>query len=47
MPPKRKPRSWSELKQAGNDCFKAGQYGEAVAVYSQAIGELQKSSKFL
>lgn len=24
-----------------------GQYGEAVAIYSQAIQELQKSSKFL
>lgn len=46
MPQKRKPRSWSELKQAGNECFKTGQYGEAVAVYSQALGELEKSSKF-
>lgn len=47
MPQKRKARTWSELKQAGNECFKTGQYGEAVAIYSQAIGQLEKSSKFL
>ncbi|KAG7272051.1 hypothetical protein CRUP_025988 [Coryphaenoides rupestris] len=35
---------WLELKQAGNDSFKAGQYGEAAQRYSQAIKELEKSS---
>lgn len=45
MPQKHKSKSWSELKQAGNDCFKAGQYGEATDLYSQAIKELDKSSK--
>lgn len=47
MPLNCKSRSWKELKQAGNECFKMGQYGEAGAIYSQAIQELQKSSKFL
>lgn len=46
MPQKQKSRSWSELKQAGNDCFKTGQYGEAVSLYSQAIKELEKSGEF-
>ncbi|XP_060897326.1 mitochondrial import receptor subunit TOM34 [Labrus mixtus] len=44
MPQKQKARSWSELKQAGNECFKTGQYGEATNLYSQAIKELDKSS---
>ncbi|XP_049590436.1 mitochondrial import receptor subunit TOM34 isoform X2 [Syngnathus scovelli] len=41
MSPKAKP--WAELKQAGNECFKAGQYGEATRIYSLAISELHKS----
>ncbi|XP_071349848.1 mitochondrial import receptor subunit TOM34 [Trachinotus anak] len=45
MPQKQKSRSWTELKQAGNECFKTGQYGEATSLYSQAIKELEKSSK--
>uniref|UniRef100_A0A3Q3XF80 Uncharacterized protein n=1 Tax=Mola mola TaxID=94237 RepID=A0A3Q3XF80_MOLML len=45
MPQKQKTRSWSELKQAGNECFKTGQYGEATDLYSHAIKELEKSSK--
>lgn len=45
MPQKHKSRSWSELKEAGNSCFKAGQYGEATSFYSQAIKELEKSNK--
>ncbi|XP_040890092.1 mitochondrial import receptor subunit TOM34 [Toxotes jaculatrix] len=45
MPPKQKSKSWTELKQAGNECFKTGQYGEATSLYSQAIKELEKSSK--
>lgn len=45
MPQKQKSRSWSELKQAGNECFKTGQYGEAVSLYSQAIKELEKSGE--
>ncbi|XP_076601240.1 mitochondrial import receptor subunit TOM34 [Chaetodon auriga] len=45
MPQKQKSRSWVELKQAGNECFKTGQYGEATSLYSQAIKELEKKSK--
>lgn len=45
MPQKRKSKSWAELKQAGNEYFKTGQYGEATNLYSQAIKELEKSSK--
>lgn len=45
MPQKQKSKSWTELKQAGNECFKKGQYGDATALYSQAIKELEKSSK--
>lgn len=45
MPQKHKSKSWTELKQAGNECFKTGQYGEATNLYSQAIKELEKSSK--
>lgn len=45
MPQNKKARSWSELKQAANGCFKTGQYGEAVLIYSRAIGQLEKSSK--
>lgn len=45
MPQKQKSKSWTELKQAGNDSFKTGQYGEATNFYSQAIKELEKSSK--
>ncbi|XP_053723546.1 mitochondrial import receptor subunit TOM34 [Synchiropus splendidus] len=41
MPQKHK--SWSQLKQAGNECFKKGQYGEATGLYNQAIKELEKS----
>ncbi len=47
MPQKQKSKSWQELKQAGNECFKTGQYGEATSLYSQAIKELEKLSKFL
>uniref|UniRef100_A0A673AAJ7 Translocase of outer mitochondrial membrane 34 n=1 Tax=Sphaeramia orbicularis TaxID=375764 RepID=A0A673AAJ7_9TELE len=45
MPQKSKAQSWTALKQAGNDRFKTGQYGEATGLYSQAIKELEKSSK--
>ncbi|XP_041810595.1 mitochondrial import receptor subunit TOM34 [Chelmon rostratus] len=45
MPQKQKSKSWVELKQAGNECFKTGQYGEATNFYSQAIKELEKKSK--
>ncbi|KAM9362443.1 mitochondrial import receptor subunit TOM34 [Symphorus nematophorus] len=45
MPQKQKSKSWAELKQAGNECFKTGQYGDATGLYSQAIKELEKSSK--
>ncbi|XP_070697707.1 mitochondrial import receptor subunit TOM34 [Pempheris klunzingeri] len=45
MPQKQKSRSWAELKQTGNECFKMGQYGEATSLYSQAIRELEKNSK--
>ncbi|XP_041834980.1 mitochondrial import receptor subunit TOM34 [Melanotaenia boesemani] len=45
MPQKQKAKSWTELKQAGNESFKAGQYGEATRLYSQAIKELDKLSK--
>ncbi|XP_034389673.1 mitochondrial import receptor subunit TOM34 [Cyclopterus lumpus] len=45
MPQKQRTKSWTELKQAGNECFKTGQYGEATNLYSQAIKELEKSNK--
>lgn len=45
MPQKHRPKSWTELKQTGNECFKTGQYGEATNLYSQAIKELEKSNK--
>lgn len=45
MPQKQKPKAWTELKQAGNECFKTGQYGDATSLYSQAIKELEKSNK--
>ncbi|XP_069025744.1 mitochondrial import receptor subunit TOM34 isoform X1 [Embiotoca jacksoni] len=45
MPQKQKPKSWTDLKQAGNECFKTGQYGEATGLYSLAIKELEKSNK--
>ncbi|KAM6927744.1 mitochondrial import receptor subunit TOM34 [Xenentodon cancila] len=45
MPQKQKTKPWTELKQAGNECFKTGQYGEATSLYSQAIKELEKNSK--
>ncbi|XP_029006482.1 mitochondrial import receptor subunit TOM34 [Betta splendens] len=45
MAPKQKSKSWLELKQAGNECFKTGQYGEATAFYDKAIKELEKPSK--
>ncbi|XP_072541035.1 mitochondrial import receptor subunit TOM34 [Salminus brasiliensis] len=45
MPQKRRSQSWAELKQAGNECFKTGQYGEAVSRYSQAINALEKSGQ--
>ncbi|XP_077459617.1 mitochondrial import receptor subunit TOM34 [Stigmatopora argus] len=44
MSQKTKARSWNELKQAGNQFFKAGQYGEATRFYSLAIVELHKSN---
>ncbi|XP_030276523.1 mitochondrial import receptor subunit TOM34 isoform X1 [Sparus aurata] len=44
MPQKQKSKSWAELKQAGNECFKTGQYGDANNLYSQAIKELEKST---
>uniref|UniRef100_A0A3Q1EWY0 Translocase of outer mitochondrial membrane 34 n=1 Tax=Acanthochromis polyacanthus TaxID=80966 RepID=A0A3Q1EWY0_9TELE len=44
MPQKQKLKSWSDLKQAGNERFKTGQYGEATTLYSQAIKELDKSN---
>ncbi|XP_051932319.1 mitochondrial import receptor subunit TOM34 [Hippocampus zosterae] len=39
-----KVKQWAELKLAGNECFKAGQYGEATRIYSLAISELHKSN---
>ncbi|XP_056293624.1 mitochondrial import receptor subunit TOM34 [Pseudoliparis swirei] len=45
MPQKQRTKSWMELKQAGNECFKTGQYGEATSIYNQAIKELEKSNK--
>ncbi|XP_061077035.1 mitochondrial import receptor subunit TOM34 isoform X2 [Conger conger] len=45
MPQKRRSRTWTELKQAGNECFKSGQYGEAASIYTQAIQLLEKSGK--
>nr|ACI69797.1 Mitochondrial import receptor subunit TOM34 [Salmo salar] len=45
MPHKRCSPSWTELKKAGNECFKTGQYGEAVCLYSQAIKEVERSGK--
>lgn len=46
MPQKQKAKSWMELKQAGNECFKTGQYGDATNFYSQAIKELEKASEY-
>lgn len=45
MPSKRRSQSWAELKKAGNDCFKTGQYGDAISFYSEAIGVLKKLGK--
>lgn len=45
MPQTRRSQSWAELKQAGNDCFKTGQYGDAITLYGQAIELLKKSGK--
>ncbi|XP_051563296.1 mitochondrial import receptor subunit TOM34-like [Myxocyprinus asiaticus] len=45
MPRKRRSQSWTELKQAGNERFRAGQYGEAVTLYSQSIERLEKSGQ--
>lgn len=45
MPQKRRSQSWTDLKQAGNERFKTGQYGEAAALYSEAIKEVEKSGK--
>ncbi|KAM9860263.1 mitochondrial import receptor subunit TOM34 isoform 1-T3 [Aulostomus maculatus] len=47
MPQKPRPKSqsWLELKQAGNECFKTGQYGDAISQYSQAIRELERAGK--
>ncbi|KAF5901754.1 mitochondrial import receptor subunit TOM34, partial [Clarias magur] len=45
MPQKRRSQSWAELKQAGNECFKTGQYGDAVSLYSQAIEVLKKQGQ--
>nr|XP_057911168.1 mitochondrial import receptor subunit TOM34 [Doryrhamphus excisus] len=44
MTQRTKVKCWLELKQAGNDRFKAGQYGEATHLYSQAISQLKKDS---
>ena len=44
MPPRCR---WLELKQAGNESFKKGQYGEASERYSQAIKEFEKSGGFV
>jgi len=46
MPQKQRAKPWTELKQAGNERFKTGQYGEATGLYSQAIKELEKYSKY-
>lgn len=43
--PKARIQSWTELKQAGNECFRRGQYGDATSLYTQAIDALEKSSK--
>ncbi|KAJ0023482.1 hypothetical protein NQD34_003381 [Periophthalmus magnuspinnatus] len=45
MAPKSKSQSWSALKQSGNECFKTGQYGEAINFYNQAIKELEKAAQ--
>ncbi|XP_060775119.1 mitochondrial import receptor subunit TOM34 isoform X2 [Neoarius graeffei] len=45
MPQKRRSQSWAELKQTGNDCFKTGQYGDAISFYNQAIEVLKKSGQ--
>ncbi|KAF7711368.1 mitochondrial import receptor subunit TOM34 [Silurus meridionalis] len=45
MPQKRRSQSWAELKQAGNNSFKTGQYGDAISFYSQAIEVLKKSGQ--
>lgn len=45
MPQKRRSQTWTELKQAGNESFKSGQYGEAASLYTQAIQLLEKSGK--
>ncbi|KAJ8358886.1 hypothetical protein SKAU_G00154110 [Synaphobranchus kaupii] len=45
MPHKRRSQSWTEVKQAGNESFKSGQYGEAASLYTQAIQLLEKSGK--
>ncbi|KAG7326690.1 hypothetical protein KOW79_010091 [Hemibagrus wyckioides] len=45
MPQTRRSQSWAELKQAGNDCFKTGQYGDAITLYGQAIELLKKSGQ--
>lgn len=45
MPKKHKSQAWDELKKAGNERFKTGQYGEATELYSQAIKELEKTGK--
>ncbi|XP_051996619.1 mitochondrial import receptor subunit TOM34-like [Xyrauchen texanus] len=45
MPQKRRSQSWTELKQAGNERFRAGQYGEAATLYSQSIEQLEKSGQ--
>ncbi|XP_029467945.1 mitochondrial import receptor subunit TOM34 [Rhinatrema bivittatum] len=42
MAPKR-PRSASEWKQAGNESFRHGQYGQAAGFYTEAINSVQKS----
>ncbi|XP_019716011.1 mitochondrial import receptor subunit TOM34 [Hippocampus comes] len=44
MTSKTKVKQWAELKLAGNECFKTGQYGEATRIYSLAISELHKSN---
>ncbi|XP_043946010.1 mitochondrial import receptor subunit TOM34 [Protopterus annectens] len=45
MSPSARPTSVAELKQAGNDCYKRGQYGQAAVYYSEAIKKLEASGK--
>uniref|UniRef100_H3A8Q6 Translocase of outer mitochondrial membrane 34 n=1 Tax=Latimeria chalumnae TaxID=7897 RepID=H3A8Q6_LATCH len=42
MAPKKRSASASELKQAGNESFKNGQYGQAASLYTEAIRLLEE-----